>query len=93
MTHARIASLWNHLALAASGLCLAVVAMPLLDEMPFVLIGYLLLISWSWRLGGCWFLPTWSANPSQPCCRAMTSVPKAWASGPATVTWSITMGA
>src|SRR4051812_26100391 len=62
MTHARTASLLNHLALAASGLCLAVVAMPLLPEMPFVLIGYLLLISWSWRLGGRWTLPTWAAN-------------------------------
>ncbi len=62
MTHARITLLLNHLALAASGLCLAVVAMPLLPEMPFLLLGYLLLISWSWRLGGRSKLPIWAAN-------------------------------
>src|SRR4051794_28750947 len=62
MKPARTASLLNHLTLAASGLCLAVVAMPLLPEMPFVLVAYLLLLGWSWRLEGRWLLPAWGAN-------------------------------
>jgi protein-glutamine gamma-glutamyltransferase len=62
MTHLRATSLLTHLALAASGLCLAIVAMPLLLEMPFVLVAYLLFVGWSWRLGGQWILPAWAAN-------------------------------
>jgi transglutaminase-like putative cysteine protease len=62
MTTARTASLFEHLTFAASGLCLAVVAMALLPEMPFVLIAYLILLGWSWRLAGRWVLPAWAAN-------------------------------
>ena len=62
MTPARTASLLNHLTLVTSGLCLAVVAMPLLPEMPFVVVAYLIFIGWSWQLGGRWLLPAWVAN-------------------------------
>jgi hypothetical protein len=62
MTPARTGSLFTHLTLAASGLCLAVVAMPLLPEMPFIVVAYLLLIGWSWQLCGRWLLTAWAAN-------------------------------